>query len=55
MSKYTIQYDHCDEIFGVSTFKESANTYEEAKQIVEELKDCNVYSNFNIIDNEGMY
>jgi len=42
-------YDIYDEVYP-ATLKEKANTFEEAVKIAESLKECNYYSNIQIIE-----
>lgn len=45
---YEVIYDYEDDVF-FSTLKEKAETYEEAKRIAEDLKECSCYSNIQIV------
>jgi len=46
---YEVIYDIYDEVYP-ATLKEKANTFEEAVKIAESLKECNYYSNIQIIE-----
>lgn len=45
---YEVIYDYEDDMFP-GTLKEKAKSYEEAKRIAEDLKECSCYSNIQIV------